>query len=169
MQVILSTSNMGAALSRVMGLLRRKISDKMLLRLIRRYLSSGMLLGGVVSQREEGTPQGGPLSPLLSNILLDELDKELESRGHYFIRYADDVSIFKRSKRAAHRVRASITRFLNQKLLLTVNEEKTSICRPVKFKCKHPVNYPFSSKRTQQGSNSLILLTGWSGNLSRIA
>jgi len=119
---------------KLMGLLRRKISDKMLLRLIRRYLSSGILTGGVVSQREEGTPQGGPLSPLLSNILLDELDKELESRGHHFIRYADDVSIFKRSKRAAHRVRRSITRFLNQKLLLTVNEEKTSICRPVKFK-----------------------------------
>ena len=79
-------------------------------------------------------PFVGIYSPLLSNILLDELDKELESRGHHFIRYADDVSIFKRSKRAAHRVRASITRFLNQKLLLTVNEEKTSICRPVKFK-----------------------------------
>ena len=118
---------------KLMGLLRRKISDKMLLRLIRRYLTSGMLLGGVVSQREEGTPQGGPLSPLLSNILLDELDKELEIRGHRFVRYADDVSIFKRSKRAAIRVRASITKFLNQELLLEVNEEKTSICRPVKL------------------------------------
>ena len=118
---------------KLMGLLRRKISDKMLLRLIRRYLTSGMLLGGVVSQREEGTPQGGPLSPLLSNILLDELDKELELRGHRFVRYADDLSIFKRSKRAATRVRASITKFLNQELLLEVNEEKTSICRPVKL------------------------------------
>ena len=118
---------------KLMGLLRRKISDKMLLRLIRRYLTSGIFMGGVVSQREEGTPQGGPLSPLLSNILLDELDKELERRGHRFIRYADDVSIFKRSKRAAERVRASITKFLNRKLHLEVNEEKTNICRPVKF------------------------------------
>lgn len=118
---------------KLMGLLRRRVSDKMLLRLIRRYLRSGIMKGGVVSQRSEGTPQGGPLSPLLSNILLDELDKELERRGHKFTRYADDVSIFKSSKRAALRVRESITSFLKHKLLLEVNEEKTSICRPSKF------------------------------------
>ena len=118
---------------KVMSLLRRRISDKVLLRLIRRYLQSGIMLGGVVSPREEGTPQGGPLSPLLSNILLNELDKELEKRGHRFVRYADDVSIFLGSKRAAQRVLVSITNFLNRKLLLEVNEQKTSICRPVKF------------------------------------
>lgn len=119
---------------KLMGLLRRRISDRPLLRLIRRYLQSGMLTGKTLRSRREGTPQGGPLSPLLSNILLNELDKELEKRGHRFIRYADDVSIFVRSKTAARRVRQSITRFLNRKLLLEVNEEKTSICRPVNFK-----------------------------------
>lgn len=118
---------------KVMNLLRRRIEDKPLLRLINKYLKSGIMGGGVVSQTGEGTPQGGPLSPLLSNILLNELDKELEKRGHAFIRYADDVSIFLRSKTAAQRVRESITKFLNNKLLLEVNEQKTSICRPVKF------------------------------------
>lgn len=118
---------------KLMGLLRRRISDKPLLRLIRLYLQSGMMKGKILQSRREGTPQGGPLSPLLSNILLNELDKELQKRGHRFVRYADDCSIFLRSKTAAHRVRKSITRFLNRKLLLEVNEEKTSICRPVKF------------------------------------
>jgi len=119
---------------KLMGLLRRRISDRSLLRLIRRYLQSGILMDKTLQARREGTPQGGPLSPLLSNILLNELDKELEKRGHRFIRYADDVSIFVRSKRAAERVLESITRFLNRKLLLEVNEEKTSICRPINFK-----------------------------------
>ena len=118
----------------LLNLLRKRIKDEVLLNLIHRFLKSGILLGGVLSQREEGTPQGGPLSPLLSNILLDELDKELEKRGHYFVRYADDVSIFLQSKRAAQRVRKSITKFLNTKLFLEVNEQKTSICRPVSFK-----------------------------------
>lgn len=118
---------------KVMSLIRKKIKDRALLRLIRRYLQSGILLGGAVQQREEGTPQGGPLSPLLSNILLNELDRELTKRGHRFVRYADDCSIFLRSKRAAERVKASITRFLEGKLLLEVNQEKTKICRPVHF------------------------------------
>lgn len=118
---------------KLMALLRQKITDKVLLRLIRRYLQSGMLLGGVVSSRAEGTPQGGPLSPLLSNILLNQLDKELEKRGHRFVRYADDCSIFLRSYRAAARVKAGITRFLENKLHLEVNEKKTKICRPVHF------------------------------------
>lgn len=111
----------------------QRIGDKTLLRLIRRYLESGLLKDGVVQNRREGTPQGGPLSPLLSNILLHELDKELEKRGHKFVRYADDCSIFLTSRRAAERVLASITRFLNRSLHLEVNEEKTSICRPVHF------------------------------------
>jgi RNA-directed DNA polymerase len=118
---------------KLMSLIRKKIKDKALLRLIRLYLQSGILLGGVVQEREEGTPQGGPLSPLLSNILLNELDSELTKRGHRFVRYADDCSIFLRSKRAAERVLGSITRFLEDKLLLEVNREKTKICRPVHF------------------------------------
>lgn len=118
---------------KLMGLISRKVRDKKVLRLIRRYLRSGMMQGGVVQLRQEGTPQGGPLSPLLSNILLDELDKELEKRGHKFVRYADDCSIFLTSRRAAERVQKSITRFLKKKLHLEVNEEKTRICRPVHF------------------------------------
>lgn len=118
---------------KLMALIRAKVEDKALLRLIRRYLQSGILLGGAVQPREEGTPQGGPLSPLLSNILLNELDRELTKRGHRFVRYADDVSIFLRSKAAAIRVRASITNWLQRKLHLEVNEQKTSVCRPVQF------------------------------------
>ena len=118
---------------KLMGLLRRKIQDKLFLRLIRRYLQCGMMEDGEFSPRSQGTPQGGPLSPLLSNILLNELDKELAKRGHCFVRYADDCSIFLKSKSAAERARASITRYLEGKLLLEVNEEKTSICRPVNF------------------------------------
>lgn len=118
---------------KLMSLISHRIGDKTLLRLIRRYLQSGLLKDGVVQTRQEGAPQGGPLSPLLSNILLDELDQELEKRGHKFVRYADDCSIFLTSHRAAERVLASITRFLNRKLHLEVNTEKTTICRPVHF------------------------------------
>jgi len=118
---------------KIMGLLRRKISDKVLLRLIRKYLQAGMMFNGHYSKRIEGTPQGGPLSPLLSNILLTELDNELSVRGIRFVRYADDCSMFLRSKRAAYRVLNNITRFLETKLKLEVNKEKTSVCRPVKF------------------------------------
>ena len=118
---------------KLMALIRRKIQDKALLRLIRRYLQSGIMLGGISQERTEGTPQGGPLSPLLSNILLNELDKELTSRGHRFVRYADDCSIFLRSKAAAKRVRESITRFIESQLLLEVNQDKTKICRPTGF------------------------------------
>ena len=118
---------------KLMSLISRKIGDKILLKLIRKYLQSGMKEGGKVQKRLQGTPQGGPLSPLLSNILLNELDEELEKRGHKFVRYADDCSIFLKSRRAAQRVQASITRFLENKLFLEVNSEKTSICRPIKF------------------------------------
>ncbi len=117
----------------LVNLLKRKVKDPVLLKLIRSFLTSGLLLGGVVGQRSKGTPQGGPLSPLLSNILLDELDKELTRRGHRFIRYADDCSIFLRSKRSAHRVLRSITRFIEEDLRLLVNKDKTTICRPVRF------------------------------------
>ncbi len=119
---------------KIMGLLRRRISDKILLRLVRKYLQAGVVCNGHYSKRDQGTPQGGPLSPLLSNILLTELDNELSTRGIRFVRYADDCSMFLRSKRAAYRVLSNITRFLKTKLKLEVNKEKTSVCRPVKFK-----------------------------------
>ena len=118
---------------KLMSIVERKISDKVLLKLIRSYLQSGIFVDGKVVERKAGSPQGGPLSPLLSNILLNELDIELEKRGLKFIRYADDVSSFLKSKRTAERVRRSITKFLEKKLLLEVNQEKTKICRPVSF------------------------------------
>ena len=108
----------------------RKVKDKRLWRLIRRYLQAGLLQGGVESQRVEGTPQGGPLSPLLSNILLDDLDKELEKRGHAFCRYADDCNIYVKTRRSGERVLASIRRFLEGRLKLRVNESKSGVHRP---------------------------------------
>lgn len=118
----------------LMSRLARRIKDKRILRLIRRYLQAGMMEGGVVSQRLQGTPQGGPLSPLLSNILLDELDKELERRGHRFVRYADDCNIYVQSRRAGERVLSSIERFLEKRLRLVVNREKSAVDRPWKRK-----------------------------------
>jgi len=114
----------------LMSRLARKISDKRVLRTIRRYLQAGMMTGGVVSPRTEGTPQGGPLSPLMSNVLLDELDKELERRGHKFCRYADDCNIYVRSRQAGERVMASVTEFLEKRLRLKVNREKSAVARP---------------------------------------
>jgi RNA-directed DNA polymerase len=110
--------------------LARKVRDKRILRLIRRYLQAGMMESGLVSPRTEGTPQGGPLSPLLSNILLDDLDKELERRGHSFCRYADDCNTYVRSQRAGKRLMASLSRFLTEKLRLKVNEAKSAVDRP---------------------------------------
>jgi RNA-directed DNA polymerase len=114
----------------LMNRLARRIRDKRLLRLIRGFLNSGVMAGGVVSASSEGTPQGGPLSPLLSNLLLDELDKELESRGLHFARYADDCNIYVKSEQAGHRVMASVTRFLEVKLRLKVNQAKSAVARP---------------------------------------
>jgi RNA-directed DNA polymerase len=116
----------------LMARLARRIEDKRLLGLIRRYLQAGLMAGGLVSPRREGTPQGGPLSPLLSNILLDDLDKELERRGHAFVRYADDCSIFVQSERAGQRVLASVSRFLEKRLRLQVNQAKSAVARPWK-------------------------------------
>src|SRR5713226_6347446 len=100
------------------------------LRLIRGYLTAGVLDGGLFEESREGTPQGGPLSPLLSNLVLDELDRELERRGHRFVRYADDSNIYVRSQRAGQRVMKSVTRFITQKLKLKVNETKSAVARP---------------------------------------
>lgn len=113
---------------RLMYQMSTKIADKTLLRLIRKYLQSGILSGGLISQRLKGTPQGSPLSPLLSNIVLDELDKELEKRGHCFVRYADDFSIYVRSQKAGERVKKSISSFIINKLKLKVNEQKSIVC-----------------------------------------
>ncbi len=113
---------------RLMHHLSKDIGDKRLLRLIRLYLQSGILLDGLVSQRTEGTPQGSPLSPLLSNIVLDELDKELERRGHTFVRYADDCNIYVRSLEAGTRVMQSISYFIENKLKLLVNKDKSRVC-----------------------------------------
>jgi RNA-directed DNA polymerase len=114
---------------RLMWLLSRRIGDNSVLALIRLYLQSGIMQGGLTSQRTEGTPQGSPLSPLLSNIVLDEMDKELERRGLSYVRYADDVKIFVRSEKAATRVKHRITAYITAKLKLRVNEQKSRICK----------------------------------------
>lgn len=114
----------------LMAKLAKKIEDERVLKLIRRYLEAGMMAEGVVSPRTQGTPQGGPLSPLLSNILLTELDRELERRGHAFCRYADDCNIYVRSWAAGERVLAGISQFLTERLKLTVNEAKSAVARP---------------------------------------
>jgi RNA-directed DNA polymerase len=119
---------------RLMSTLAKRIHDKPLLKLIRNYLQAGVMMDGVVSSTEKGTPQGGPLSPLLSNIVLDELDKELEERGHRFVRYADDCNIYVKSKRAGERTLTSIQRFIERKLRLKVNEKKSAVDRPWKRK-----------------------------------
>jgi group II intron reverse transcriptase/maturase len=107
----------------------RVVKDKRVLKLIRAYLNSGVMVNGVVQDTAEGTPQGGPLSPLLSNIMLDDLDKELERRGHKFVRYADDCNIYVRTQRAGERVKESVKRFLGKKLKLKVNQKKSKVER----------------------------------------
>jgi len=118
--------NHDVLMARVAG----KVKDKRVLRVIRRYLQAGLMMGGLTTARSEGAPQGGPLSPTLSNILLDDLDKELESRGHCFCRYADDCNIYVKSRRAGERVMASVTRFLADRLRLKVNAAKSAVDRP---------------------------------------
>ena len=115
---------------KLMGRIARRVDDKRLLKLIRAFLNAGVMENGLVSPSVEGTPQGGPLSPLLSNLVLDELDRELERRGHRFVRYADDCNIYVRSERAGQRVMESVTRFIMQELKLKVNEAKSAVARP---------------------------------------
>ena len=119
---------------KLMGQIAKRVKDKRVVRLIRGYLKAGVMENGLVRATDKGTPQGGPLSPLLSNLVLDELDRELERRGHRFVRYADDCNIYVRSERAGRRVMASVTRFLTQKLQLKVNAEKSGVARPWKRK-----------------------------------
>lgn len=143
---------------RLISQLSKRITDKRVLELIRRYLASGILVGGVVSPRQEGTPQGSPLSPLLSNIVLDELDRELHKRGHKFVRYADDCSIYLNSNKSAHRVLESVTGYIERELRLKVNREKTKISRPSgsvllgfsfyrNIKGEHRIRIPLSSEK----------------------
>ncbi len=114
---------------KLMSLVARKVKDKRVLRLIRLYLKSGVMINGILVETEEGCPQGGPLSPLLSNIMLDELDKELKKRGHRFCRYCDDCNIYVKSKQAGERIMESITHYLEGKLKLKVNKEKSAMDR----------------------------------------
>jgi RNA-directed DNA polymerase len=114
----------------LMGLVAKRIADKRLLKLLRGFLTAGVMEGGLVSPTEEGTPQGGPLSPLLSNLMLDVLDKELEKRGHRFVRYADDCNIYVRSQKAGERLMAGIEKFLAKRLKLKVNKTKSAVAKP---------------------------------------
>lgn len=115
---------------KLMGQIAKRVGDKRLLKLIRAFLNAGVMENGLVSPSVEGTPQGGPLSPLLSNLVLDELDRELERRGHRFVRYADDSNIYVRSERAGQRVMESVKRFITEKLKLKVNESKSAVAKP---------------------------------------
>jgi RNA-directed DNA polymerase len=114
----------------LMARVAARVADKRVLKLIRAFLNAGVMEDGLVSPVEEGTPQGGPLSPLLSNLVLDDLDKELERRGHRFCRYADDCNIYVSSQRAGERVIASVSRLLTGRLRLKVNEAKSAVARP---------------------------------------
>jgi RNA-directed DNA polymerase len=115
---------------KLMGQIAKRVRDKRLLKLIRAFLNAGVMENGLESPSVEGTPQGGPLSPLLSNLVLDELDRELERRGHDFVRYADDCNIYVRSERAGQRVMESITRFITKRLKLKVNDKKSAVAKP---------------------------------------
>jgi len=128
----------------LMSRVARRVKDKRLLKLIRAYLNSGVMIDGLTAETPEGTPQGGPLSPLLSNLLLDELDRELESRGLRFARYADDCNIYVKSERAGQRVLQSVTKWLARKLRLTVNQSKSAVDRPWKRKF---LGFTFTSRR----------------------
>jgi RNA-directed DNA polymerase len=138
----------------LMSRIARKVRDKRVMCLIRRYLQAGIMEGGLVSQPTMGTPQGGPLSPLLSKVLLDDLDKELERRGHRFCRYADDVNVYVGSRRAGQRVLDSMERFLNHRLRLQVNRQKSAVDRPWK---RTFLGYSMTwHKRTPPESGSII-------------
>jgi RNA-directed DNA polymerase len=129
----------------LMGRVAKRVADKRALKLIRAFLNAGVMADGLVSPTDEGTPQGGPLSPLLSNLVLDDMDRELARRGLRFVRYADDCNVYVRSERAGLRVKDGLTRFLTEKLKLKVNEEKSAVARPWKRKF---LGFSFTSART---------------------
>ena len=149
----------------LMALVARKVKDKRVLGLIRRYLQAGLMVGGTASARQEGTPQGGPLSPLLSNILLDELDKELEKRGHCFCRYADDCNIYVRSLRSGERVMESIKGFLSRKLKLKVNEAKSAVAPPWERKF---LGYSMTRQQTPRLKIAPSVLKRLKGDIRRL-
>jgi RNA-directed DNA polymerase len=128
----------------LMGRIAKRVEDKRMLKLIRAFLNAGVMENGLVSPSEEGTPQGGPLSPLLSNLMLDDLDRELERRGLRFVRFADDCNIYVRSRRAGERVMQGITRFITGKLKLKVNKSKSAVARPAERKF---LGFSFTSGR----------------------
>lgn len=132
----------------LMNLLSERIKDKKILKLIHRYLKAGVMINGLATVNTEGTPQGGPLSPILSNILLDKLDKELKSRGHRFVRYADDICVFVKSQRGAERVLNSVSAYIEKELKLVVNRTKSMATRPWKSKL---LGYSFYHKKGEQG------------------
>src|SRR4030088_1538724 len=127
-----------------MGHIAKRVEDKRLLKLIRAFLNAGGMENGLVSPSVEGTPEGAPLAPLLSNLVLDELDRELEARGHRFVRYADDCNIYVRSERAGQRVMESVKRFITSKLKLQVNESKSAVAKPQQRKF---LGFSFTSGR----------------------
>jgi len=159
---------------KLMRILSQTIKDGRVLSLIRKYLQSGVMINGVVKETEEGTPQGGNLSPLLSNVMLHELDRELEKRGLKYCRYADDCNIYVRSKKAAERVKASITKFIEQKLKLKVNEEKSAVDKPTRINFlgfsfyykKGGVGIRVHAKSVKKFKAKLKRLTGRSNALS---
>jgi len=134
----------------LMNLLSDRIKEKPVLRLIHRYLRTGVMEGGVATVNREGTPQGGPLSPILSNVLLDKLDKELERRGHRFVRYADDLQVYVRSERGAKRVLVNVSSYIEKELKLVVNRTKSKATRPWKSKL---LGYSFYHKKGEKGLN----------------
>lgn len=129
---------------KLMTRVARRVQDSRMLRLIRRYLEAGVMRDGVCVRREDGTPQGGPLSPLLANVMLDDLDRMLEERGHRFCRYADDCNVYVRSRRAGERVMAAMRRYLTRELSLRVNEAKSAVDRPTRRKF---LGYSFHGRR----------------------
>jgi RNA-directed DNA polymerase len=160
----------------LMSKIAKRVKDKKVLLLIRRYLQAGIMSDGLVSARDKGTPQGGPLSPLLSNIVLDAMDKELEKRGHSFCRYADDSNVYVKSEKAGQRVFESVTKFVEEKLKLKVNREKSAVARPHKRKFlgysftghkKPKLRVPRESIRKVQGNLKAIFRSARGRNLQR--